>query len=906
MDELERLDYYNVPDDEVEQLLEQRRLPETLDKFYDHILKRTERDDLRSDMFVILKWVLLAARRMNVEELLDACGTLPPSGLRFDERRRRICIEFPDRLSGLIAVSKSPNRDHQGLVTIAHFSVREYLIRIKPTGWPENTLRYDLKRAQAYATKCCVAYLLHFYQTSHDPCPFYGYAWRHWATHAATHYVATTQLGTDMQTATAAPDYHTTIHSSLSLRLSNIVGYPYVYGTSPSDKALVTKTLATCEISEGDSLITISHRSALAQYEVFPVDIDQPQGSPPAPWYEPLPDSVADAIRLIIIHPSSKPNDIISCSQFVDSLDNRPKYYALSYNWKYNEVGPGISILVNGRAFSIRSNVARALRRLRRESEAVVLWVDVICIRMKDLYEHGYQVRLMDKIYSTAEAVIMYLDQDTDLGEACQTDHAHDVDKIFSPDKHCIACLTLLFDQPLWNKTWILTEFVVARKIVIMSDSNYIGWPDMPLLTNDDESAVCPGTPECRSNLRPNAGTLSTKQIERMRMYQQLRDNRLQNVSDPSRTGLNLQQLLFYSRELEVTEPKDKIITMFNLATAAERIEMLHWIDSNLSTQEISIAVAKYCLEKQNNLDLLSMNNLRSYNYSDIEIKKPDLPPPAHFFRDKCFWDPIILPSWVPAWHCTMWKAPLAPGEFDPIQERIFAAAPPLSGGIEIQDDRALNLEAVMIDTIQSLYKVEDFAYSEFNANAVLDPYSRRPRLMGSHSKGEPYEESAAAEGEYGESQSAFEAFRTKYTTPGQRRHVVMRTILASPPSADNTLTLVGEEWWPAHGDFAQYETLADDRSYRMVALGVGGHVCLVPAWAQQDDMIMILKGGAVPYVLRKQPEQEVTYKLVGEWYVIPVLPIWLSRLTHRSYVYGIMNGEAVPSDDQWSRILLV
>lgn len=70
--------------------------------------------------------------------------------------------------------------------------------------------------------------------------------------------------------------------------------------------------------------------------------------------------------------------------------------------------------------------------------------------------------------------------------------------------------------------------------------------------------------------------------------------------------------------------------------------------------------------------------------------------------------------------------------------------------------------------------------------------------------------------------------------------------------------------------------------------------------------MIMILKGGAVPYVLRTQPEQEVTYRLVGEWYVIPLLLTWLGRLTQRSYVYGIMNGEAVPADDQWFRVLLV
>ena len=883
MNELERLDYFEVPDGEVEQLLEQRRLPTTLDKFYDHILKRTEHDELRSDMFVILKWILLAVRRMNVEELLDACGTLPPGRPMFDERRRRICAEFPDRLSGLITVSKSPGHDRQSLVTIEHFSVREYLIRIKPMSWPEDALRYDLKRAQAYATKCCVAYL-RFSQTSLDPRPFYRYAWRHWSTHAASHYVATMQLETDIQTATAAPDYHMTIHSPLSLRLSNIVVHPYVYGTSPLDEALVKKTLATCEVSEDESLTTISHLRTLAHDEVVPVDIGQSQGSTWAPQYEPLPDSVADAIRLIIVHPSSKPNDIISCSQFVDSLDNKPKYYALSYNWKYDDAS-NTSILVNGRAFPVRSNVDCVLKRLRRESEVVVLWVDVICIRMEDLYERGYQVRLMDKIYSTAEAVIMYLGQDTDPGEACQTDYARDVDKILSPDKHCLACLTSIFDRPLWNRTWILTEFVVARKVFIIFESNYIVWPDIRKLTNNDESAACPGTPECRSNLKPTAGTLSPMQIERMRMYQRLRDNRLRNISDPSRAGLNLPQLLFYSRELEVTQPKDQILTMSILATAAERIETMRWIDYNLSTQEISIAVAKYCLEKQNNLDLLSMNNLRHYNYnvdSNIEVKKPDLPPPVYYYRDRCFSDPIILPSWVPAWHCTMWKAPLAPGEFDPMKEPIFTAAPPLSERTEIKDDRALCLEAVRIDTIQNLYSVEDFRHSEFDADAILDPYSRRMRLVRSHPKGEPCEEPAAgtvlssgdAEGGYRQSQSAFEAFRSKHTTPSKRRHVLMRTILASAPSADNTVISVDEEWWPARGDIDQYETLADDRSCRMVALGVGGHIGLVPAWARQDDIIMILKGGAVPYVLRTQPEQEFTYKLVGEWYVIPLLPI--------------------------------
>jgi len=48
-----------------------------------------------------------------------------------------------------------------------------------------------------------------------------------------------------------------------------------------------------------------------------------------------------------------------------------------------------------------------------------------------------------------------------------------------------------------------------------------------------------------------------------------------------------------------------------------------------------------------------------------------------------------------------------------------------------------------------------------------------------------------------------------------------------------------------------------------------------VPGFAQVGDFICILKGSRVAYVLR--PAERDTYKLMGE-----------------SYIYGIMNGDAL------------
>ncbi|KAK5110159.1 hypothetical protein LTR85_001552 [Meristemomyces frigidus] len=151
MDELSSWDCSELPEAYLKNLLRTDNLPRDLDDFYDLIIRRVQPLETRVDMFVILKWVLVSARPMTVDELVDACATLPLEGMRFDEGKRRACQGFAKRLEGLVKVrtmsdghvvslDAAPVQASQtsvegDVVSFAHFSVKEYLLRMTPLGW---------------------------------------------------------------------------------------------------------------------------------------------------------------------------------------------------------------------------------------------------------------------------------------------------------------------------------------------------------------------------------------------------------------------------------------------------------------------------------------------------------------------------------------------------------------------------------------------------------------------------------------------------------------------------------------------------------------------------------------------------------------------------------------------------
>lgn len=158
--------------------------------------------------------------------------------------------------------------------------------------------------------------------------------------------------------------------------------------------------------------------------------------------YEPLHGS---SIRLLSIKPGF-PYESLECGFVtVADLSDAPPYDALSYVWGTNLCAEPITC--NGKTTTVTQQLADALKRLRHypglesvvpwssdhpllsrknawkdfarnrherrqdgaRNEEVLLWVDALCINQEDAVERANQVKMMGKIYERAQRVTIWL-----------------------------------------------------------------------------------------------------------------------------------------------------------------------------------------------------------------------------------------------------------------------------------------------------------------------------------------------------------------------------------------------------------------------------------------------------------------------------------------------------------------
>lgn len=98
--------------------------------------------------------------------------------------------------------------------------------------------------------------------------------------------------------------------------------------------------------------------------------------------YEQLPVNESRT-RVLVLHSQSS-DAPVSCSLEVMTLDAEPcrAYTALSYVW--GDASVTETIIVNGVPFAVTSNLASALRQIRKSFGEVLLWVDAICTHLGD------------------------------------------------------------------------------------------------------------------------------------------------------------------------------------------------------------------------------------------------------------------------------------------------------------------------------------------------------------------------------------------------------------------------------------------------------------------------------------------------------------------------------------------
>jgi hypothetical protein len=119
--------------------------------------------------------------------------------------------------------------------------------------------------------------------------------------------------------------------------------------------------------------------------------------------------SLPRAIRLLHLMPAAA-GERLQCRLMEVSLDERPKYEALSYEWgRRSRDAQNIHITCESRSIPITRNLEAALLVLRDESRTRTLWVDGLCINQDSFVEKNHQVPLMKEIFERASQVIVWL-----------------------------------------------------------------------------------------------------------------------------------------------------------------------------------------------------------------------------------------------------------------------------------------------------------------------------------------------------------------------------------------------------------------------------------------------------------------------------------------------------------------
>ena len=198
----------------------------------------------------------------------------------------------------------------------------------------------------------------------------------------------------------------------------------------------------------------------------------------------PLPLGSSTNFRVLYIEPCSKPESEIFCNLQVRIMKPPPPYIALSYTW--GEPTPTRTIQLNRKPFQIRQNLWDFLVEARTRALTTMIWVDALCIDQTQDSERSHQVSMMDRIYSTARHVIVWLGRATafmertlpairiayfeqlEINGVINLKGAGYVTEEFSMAVRDIC------ERQYWNRVWILQEFAPVRKIVMWYGSQVV------------------------------------------------------------------------------------------------------------------------------------------------------------------------------------------------------------------------------------------------------------------------------------------------------------------------------------------------------------------------------------------------------------------------------------------------
>ena len=220
-----------------------------------------------------------------------------------------------------------------------------------------------------------------------------------------------------------------------------------------------------------------------------------------APLYSPLPAGLN--IRVLVLEPAVAEEDELRTRLEVVSLDDKPSFEAISYTW--GDPSDMTLLNCNGHTVKMPRNLENALRRLRHTDRPRRVWADSVCINQQDIPERGQQVSIMRNIYLSSARVLVWIGLDekdeasTAFAAVCDIVRAWrpegdrlgfagyasllepmDHDALASirttVDQKAWAALRTLFENNYFRRFWIIQELALGSSAVVFWGQHRISW----------------------------------------------------------------------------------------------------------------------------------------------------------------------------------------------------------------------------------------------------------------------------------------------------------------------------------------------------------------------------------------------------------------------------------------------
>jgi hypothetical protein len=881
-------------------------LPKDLNETYARILADIKGQGLFRQAYIALLWLATSTQPMWIEDLVEACAIRLDRMPVLDRHECQTPYNIVEMLHDLVRVqppiledAEVPDRCH--IVALAHFSVQEFLTGRDIVNSSASSFGFTLEYAHDILARSCLSYLYCYnsFSRRHERFSLREYAWYNWEHHisvpgyrtVAAHepfrrkaeklYHSLTSTGEkETPKSFGGRRYNWMKHISVPGYVTRAAQLPFhlkakkLYHSLTNTNARENETpkilggifpstnhgtedLAFNRVLDWmpvngtkrlkDSLnIPYFHPS----FDIFGISSEQSLEYSPLVLYiyRPLDHSTRD-IRLFTMLPSLDQRTQIRGQMIHAPLDHSEPYVALSYVWgsALSSTLAGSStndhLFIENSALPITSNLADILRRIRLRSEfkLPVLWVDALCINMWDREETRQQVTFIGSIYQNAQEVLVGLGNEeledengilaiSKLASLSSNNLLSPSTIIFQEFRDLVLTLFLggesspilrLFDRYWWIRRWVIQEIIFSSKATLLFGNLTLNF--------DIISQVMKYEPVIRTILSDNGYTNFAALLQNHPGWQTAKNMTLTRSEFRTSQMVSFPRALYRFRSSKCFDPRDAIYALLTFSVITGDIIPNYEMDTN----ELFIRVARYIMEKHRNLDILSLCSA---------------------------WDPyfnhIDLPSWVPNfYHCP--PSDMIPISLGVFGERAADSALFTTGGaatfplVSASSNPAfLILQGIVFDSILLITKLP------FKTEEAVDT-----QRAGNSEGQSPATRFQSLIRRIPPSQTSLEAlWRTVMSDqwePGERLGRRDLGHSKAPPTTkeEEAVFLAGPE---PRLDFAYFRNLA---------ITSKGYAALVPGdgKAEVGDIIAVMPGGAVPYVVRPREGKE-TYKFIGEW----------------------------------------